>query len=222
MIYKATEKVHFAIVLGPNSTSLSGARARVLLELDSLFVPPTVKLAKIPPNNIAHNGNLKENVHTSVFKVRGPLKDNVDSQPLRVLKQSLLTKFIPFTSEREDDEDPPLSEYGSDTSDEDSEIGDSENHNNEAVLKGVERLLLRTLANANANPDLGIGEDLRKFSLLIFNFENVHNVFWTGQSHSRSNADKRFTSRTAPFCSSKLGTSTEHDTRHGSCSPCIQ
>ncbi|KAH8115643.1 hypothetical protein DFH11DRAFT_1296988 [Phellopilus nigrolimitatus] len=178
---KTTATTHLAIILGPSVTSVSAARARVVLELDGLRVhgSSTCEAAVFSPR-VAPNGHLKENSdrnsteradvgvaeHRKSFggpglgstMLQGPLSsedsegsDNEDEGSDEDDADDL--ESVPDSSGEEDLE----SESSFQEEDEDELEGWKEE---EADLCAAERLLSRALAVANADPELGMAAEL--------------------------------------------------------------
>ncbi|EJD00732.1 uncharacterized protein FOMMEDRAFT_168996 [Fomitiporia mediterranea MF3/22] len=178
---------HLAIILGPSVTSANAARARVLLEIKGLHVPLRSHVMPQLACTVV-NSHLKENEGSpnlgSSSERSTPLSER--SKGLRVISQRPPLMSRSDESSGEDDstdgvaEAPPDSDSESESiiedsdsdssSDVDSEeqFDSSEEDNSEAShevteadLCAAERLLSRTLAVANADPELGMAADIR-------------------------------------------------------------
>ncbi|KAL5512187.1 hypothetical protein ACEPAG_3472 [Sanghuangporus baumii] len=188
-------KTHVAIVLGPSATSMSAARARVVLELDGLrvaFRRTSVPTLNTPKGN-ANNERLKENAQPHISRVREtlgrPQASLIERRGLRVISHCSPMEDKSDASSENDDHDPsenpsvvefpPDSDSESDSEsssddDSDEEVDSSEDDEalvapmqTEADINAAERNLSRTLAIANADPELGMAAETRPTQIHI-------------------------------------------------------
>ncbi|KAL5530840.1 hypothetical protein ACEPAF_7098 [Sanghuangporus sanghuang] len=184
-------KTHVAIVLGPSATSMSAARARVVLEIDGLRV--ALRRTFVPTSNVAMgpviNENLKENAQPNISRFketfgrppaslierrglldvshRSPMEDKSDVNSESGDYDRNIVEFPP-DSDSESDSDPS----SDDDSDEEVDLSEEEEASvipiqTEADINAAERNLSRTLAIANADPELGMATETRPTQIHI-------------------------------------------------------
>ncbi|KAL5488465.1 hypothetical protein ACEPAI_6583 [Sanghuangporus weigelae] len=184
-------KTHVAIVLGPSATSMSAARARVVLEIDGLRV--VLRRTSVPTSNATMspviNENLKENAQTHISRFKetfgrppvslterrglrvishcSPMEDKSDASSESIDHDPSIVEFPP-DSDSESDSDP------SSDDDSDEEVDSSEEDEGsvapmqtEADFNAAERNLSRALAIANADPELGMAAETRPTQIHI-------------------------------------------------------
>lgn len=161
---------------------MSAARSRVLLEIDGLILQ-NLRSEASSVTRVEGTDNGKENIHGLI-----PSKDEDEllsdltqrlvlsektPQSQREAQEGLSNNVANLSTEFEEDASSNGS-YDEDYSEEDSEEGseddsgsedeDDRNHN-EFELLAAERVLSRTLAMANSDPDLGMAADIRMSSI---------------------------------------------------------
>lgn len=165
---------------------MSAARSRVLLEIDGLILQ-NLRSEASSVTRVEGTDNGKENIHGLI-----PSKDEDEllsdltqrlvlsektPQSQREAQEGLSNNVANLSTEFEEDASSNGSydeDYSEEDSEEDSEEGseedsgsedeDDRNHN-EFELLAAERVLSRTLAMANSDPDLGMAADIRMSSI---------------------------------------------------------
>ena len=196
--------VHLAIVLGPNTMSMSAAKARVLLQLDG-FQSPQKRLSKHGRPRRSLNGNLKENIRYDSSDDDSSDDDDDDDvgshdhgHDCNYQVESILEEDVGDNSD--DAESVPDSESEEHENDlnesEESESSDEglfDGGETEADLQAGERMLSRALAIANGEAENTMSADLRVFSFVKFTFENSSFSFLgVMHSHILLRAPRRF------------------------------
>lgn len=151
------EKVHIAFVIGPSVTSASAARARVVFEICGLQVKVWGECTSLPSRPRPSLEGRAGRVLAELSERRGSDQEEEDSD--HEDEEEVQEEDI-----ESDEESVPESD-SSDASFEDAE--DEEDFDTEEVLRSAERLLSRTLAVANADPELGMAAELREPSLSL-------------------------------------------------------
>lgn len=152
------EKVHIAFVIGPSVTSASAARARVVLEICGLEVKVWGECTSLPSRPRPSLEGRADRVLAEVGERRGCDQEQEEDSDHEDEEE------VQEEDVESDGENVPESD-SSDASFEDDE--DEEDFDTEEVLRSAERLLSRTLAIANADPELGMAAELREPSLSL-------------------------------------------------------
>lgn len=160
------EKVHIAFVIGPSVTSASAARARVVFEICGLQVKVWGECTSLPSRPRPSLEGRASRVLAELGDRRGSDQEEHGSDQEEEEEDSNHEDEEEVQEEdiESDEESVPESD-SSDASFEDDE--NEEDFDTEEVLRSAERLLSRTLAIANADPELGMAAELREPSLSL-------------------------------------------------------
>lgn len=153
------EKVHIAFVIGPSVTSASAARARVVFEICGFQVKVWGECTSLPSRPRPSLEGRAGRVLAELGKRRGSDQEEEDSDQEEEDSDHEDEDEVQEEDIESDGESVPESD-SSDASFEDDE--DEEDFDTEEVLRSAERLLSRTLAVANADPELGMAAELRE------------------------------------------------------------
>lgn len=156
------EKVHIAFVIGPSVTSASAARARVVFEICGLQVKVWGECTSLPSRPRPSLEGRAGRVLAELGERRGSDQEEEDSDQEE--EDSDHRDEVQEEDIESDEESVPETD-SSDASFEEDE--DEEDFDTEEVLRGAERLLSRTLAVANADPELGMAAELREPSMSL-------------------------------------------------------
>lgn len=157
------EKVHIAFVIGPSVTSTSAARARVVFEICGLQVKVWGECTSLPSRPRLSLEGRAGRVLAELGERRGSDQEE-DSDQEEEDSDHEDEEEVQEEDIESDEESVPESD-SSDASLEDDE--DEEDFDTEEVLRSAERLLSRTLAIANADPELGMAAELREPTLSL-------------------------------------------------------
>lgn len=158
------EKVHIAFVIGPSVTSASAARARVVFEICGLQVKVWGECTSFPSRPRPSLEGRAGRVLAELGKRRGSDQEEEDSDQEEEDSDHEDEEEVQEEDIESDEESVPESD-SSDASFEDDE--DEKDFDTEEVLRSAERLLSRTLAIVNADPELGMAAELREPSLSL-------------------------------------------------------